>query len=257
VKNGFWTSDFILEDGVVLVKKTGHRFVFDRNLWRDIFTWSGFYARVELWRLQRWISGRRGAAIAFLPDSPRPWYLVWAVAACAGARVVRDAREADIIVHFDDSTISPEPPLPDFGNHPPRLVNFNCRDISKSNVARAFERVSGYGLAIDPATHTGPMVEKSEINAAHDGRVVQGPVSPQPGRAYQRLIDNEIGGGLVEDLRTVTAGGEPVLVFRKRRPVARRFANHNASCEWAAPADVFSTAEIDLIRRFTRELRLD
>jgi hypothetical protein len=257
VKQGLWTSDFILEDGVVLVKKTGHRFVFDLKLWHDIFTWSAFYVRAELWRVQRRLSGHRRPTIAFLPDLPRPWYLIWAVAACAGARVVADAREADIVMHFDDSTVSPETPLPDFGARRPRLVNFGCRDISKSRVASAFGRVAGYALAVDPTTYNGPIVDKSEINAAHDGRIVEGPFPPQPGRAYQRLIDNAVEGGLVEDLRTVTAGGEAILVFRKRRPIARRFANGNVSCDWVKPAEVFSDAELDLIRRFTRELKLD
>jgi hypothetical protein len=257
VKKGLWTSDFILQDGVVLVKKTGHRFAFDLKLWHDIVTWSAFYVRAELWRLQRRLSGHRRARIAFLPDLPRPWYLIWAVAACAGARVVDDARQADIIVHFDDSTVSAETPLPDFGARPPRLVNFCCRDISKSLVASAFERVAGYALAVDPSAYSGPIVDKSEINAAHDGHIVEGPFPPRPGRAYQRLIDNAVEGGLVEDLRTVTAGGEALLVFRKRRPIARRFANENVSCDWVKAGEVYSEAELDLIRRFTRELKLD
>ena len=257
MKRDLWTSDFILEDGVVLVKKTGHRFAFDLKLWQDILTWSAFYVRAELWRVQRRLSGHRRVRIAFLPDLPRPWYLIWAVAACAGTRVVDDAREADIVMHFDDSTLSAETPLPDFGAHQPRLVNFGCRDISKSGVAGAFERAAGYALAVDPATYTGPIVDKSEINAAHDGHIVEGPFQPQAGRAYQRLVDNTIGGGLVEDLRTTTADGEALIVFRKRRPIARRFANENVSCDCVKPAEVFSSAELDLIRRFTRELKLD
>lgn len=61
----------------------------------------------------------------------------------------------------------------------------------------------------------------------------------------------------MEDLRTCTVAGEPVLVFRKRRPVARRFANENVSVDMVRPEEVFSPAEIDLIRRFTSEIRLD
>jgi hypothetical protein len=256
VKNGLWTSDFILEDGIVLVKKTGHRFVFDMQLWQEIFSWSLYYAGLELHRLRHAFARPRGA-IAFLPDAPRPWYMIWGVAACAGLRIVKDPRQADIVMHFDDSTTCAAIGLPDFGNRPPHLINLDCRDISKSEVARAFDAVAGYSLSVDPAAHEGLVVDKSEINAAHDGRIVQAPFPPQPGRAYQRLIDNEIEGGLVEDLRTVTANGEAVAVFRKRRQVARRFTNYNASCDWASPRDCFSDAEIDLIRRFTRELKLD
>ena len=62
---------------------------------------------------------------------------------------------------------------------------------------------------------------------------------------------------VVEDLRTCTVDGEPVLVFRKRRPLERRFANENVSVDWVRPQEVFTPAEIDLIRRFTSEIRLD
>jgi hypothetical protein len=152
-----------------------------------------------------------------------------------------------------------EPKLPDLSRRQRqvRTVNFNCRDVSKTTISAAFERVAGYALAVDPAKYHGAIVDKSEVNAAHDGRVVQGPVERVTGRSYQKLIDNEIDGGLVEDLRTCTVNGEAVLVFRKRRPLSRRFANENVSVDWVRPQDVFSPAEIDLIRRFCSEIRLD
>jgi hypothetical protein len=258
VANWLWTSDFVVEDNIVLVKKTGHRFALDLKLWHNIFIWFCFYTRTQVWRLQRGLTGHRKPTIAFMPDKPRPWYLIWPVMHCAGAKPIDDASQADIVMQFDDSTLC-EPKLPDLSKRVRRVrtVNFNCRDISKSNVASAFERVAGYSLAVDPTTYRGPIVDKSEVNAAHDGRIVQGPIERQSGRAYQRLIDNEIAGGLVEDLRTCTVAGEPVLVFRKRRPLERRFLNENVSVDWVRPSEVFSPAEIDLIRRFVSEIRLD
>lgn len=258
VANWLWTSDFVVEDNIVLVKKTGHRFALDLKLWHSIFIWFCFYTRTQVWRLQRSLTGHRKPTIAFLPDKPRPWYLIWPVMHCAGAKPIDDASQADIVMQFDDSTLC-DPKIPDLSRRVRRVrtVNFNCRDISKTNVAVAFERVAGYSLAVDPTSYSGPIVDKSEINAAHDGRIVQGPIEPQSGRAYQRLVDNEIAGGLVEDLRTCTVDGEPVLVFRKRRPLERRFANENVSVDWVRPQEVFTPAEIDLIRRFTSEIRLD
>ncbi|MEL6259180.1 MAG: hypothetical protein AAFQ67_09000, partial [Pseudomonadota bacterium] len=69
--------------------------------------------------------------------------------------------------------------------------------------------------------------------------------------------DNEIEGGLVEDLRTCIVGGKPVLVFRKRRPLDRRFQNHNVDVELEQPTSVYSDDELDLISRFAQELGLD
>jgi hypothetical protein len=258
LKNWLWTSDFVVEDDIVHIKKTGHRIVLDLKLWHDIFTWFCFYFFAQGWRLKRRLTGHKRPSIAFLPDKPRPWYLIWPVMHCAGARLVDDPMQADIVMQFDDSTTC-DPDLPDFSRRSRRVrtVNFNCRDISKSTVARAFETVAGYGLCVDPSTFRGPMVDKSEVNAAHDGRIIEGPTQPAPGRCYQRLIDNEVDGGLVEDLRTCTVNGEPVIVFRKRRPTSRRFANENVSVDFVRPEEAFSPGEIDLIRRFTRELKLD
>ena len=84
----------------------------------------------------------------------------------------KDPSRADVVMHFEDATFSPnDPPL----RLKPgaKLINYGARDVSKSNVARACAAAFGHPLAVDPRLHVGPAVEKSEINAAHDGRIVQ------------------------------------------------------------------------------------
>ena len=53
-------------------------------------------------------------------------------------------------------------------------------DISKTRVDEAFSKVFGYSPMVDPRTHAGPLVRKSERNGAHDGEIIIGPVEPQP-----------------------------------------------------------------------------
>ena len=84
-------------------------------------------------------------------------------------------------------------------------------DISKSTLDRHHQAVFGYGLNVDPTIHEGPMLEKSEGNAVHDGREIQGPLLPaqlRVGKVYQRIIDNRTENGLFEDLRVVVIQGE-------------------------------------------------
>ncbi len=250
-----WFADFKYDEGAFLVKKTGARIPFNWALFQDIFTWFTFYFFAQTWRLSRRLLGYKRPTIAFVPDKPRPWYFIWPVMHVAGAKIISDTQEADIVFQFDDTTIteSLSPKVKDDAV----TVNFGCTDISKTLIAKVFAEAAGYDLAVDPRTYGGPIVEKSELNAAHDGRIILGPMDPIEGKTYQKLIDNEIPGGLVEDLRTCIVGGEPTVVFRKRRRLERRFLNENQEVLFDTPANVYSAEELDIIRRFAKGIQLD
>jgi hypothetical protein len=248
-----WISDFDWKWGRVRVKKTGAVVPFSKAIRSEVLAWFDFYFAVR--RAPR----EPGApfTIAFAPERPRPWYLIWPVLRLAGARFVDDAGRADVVMQFEDAT-RPHPVAPPPQAHG-RLLNFGCTDVSKSRVADAFEQAFGYSLAVDPAAHVGDAVEKSEENGAHDGRIVVCPTPAKAGRVYQRVVDNRIPGRpeLVEDIRTPTVGGRPPVVFLKRRRISDRFANANVEVVAARPEDVYSQAELDSIAEFTRLLGLD
>jgi len=250
-----WLADFKYEDGAWLVKKTGHRVPATRELANNVFTWLTFYTLAQSWRTWRRVSGHKRPTIAFFPEKPRPWYFIWPVMHASGAKLIADTSQADIVFQFDDSTESHHAAP----NIKPgaKLVNFGCRDISKSKVAEAFEKAAGYSLAVDPRTYTGRMVEKSEKNACHDGRVIEGPMEPEADKTYQVLVDNEIEGGLIEDLRACICGGKPAIVFRKRRSISRRFLNENVEVLLDSPENCYTADEIDVITRFAAEIGLE
>jgi hypothetical protein len=247
-----WLKDFEFGLTGLTVRKTGARVPYSPSVLSQVAAWFSFFFAAQTIE-----PATPFFTIAFTPERARPWYLIWAVARAAGAKLSKDASQADVVMHFEDATYSPnDPPL----RLKPgaRLINYGCRDVSKTNVARACAAAFGAPLAIDPRTHVGPAVEKSEINAAHDGRIIQCPTTPTPGRAYQRLVDNRgLDPNLVEDLRTCTIGGKPVCVFIKRRPVTKRFLNTNTEVELRAPEQVFSPDEFSQISAFTREIGLD
>ena len=250
-----WLADFKYEDGAWLVKKTGHRVPARFSLFNEIFTWLTFYTLAQSWRTWRRLTGHKRPTIAFYPDKPRPWYFIWPVMHASGAKLISDVSKADIVFQFDDTTMTDNGvPKTKPGA---RLVNFGCNDISKSVVAAAFERAAGYNLAVDPRTYTGPMVEKSEKNACHDGRIIEGPMEPLEDKTYQVLVDNEVEGGLIEDLRACICGGKPAIVFRKRRAVGRRFLNENVDVVLDTPANVYTKDELDVITRFAAEIGLE
>ena len=106
--------------------------------------------------------------------------------------------------------------------------------------------------------HCLDMLEKSEGNAVHDGREIQGPLSPdqlQPSKVYQRIIDNRTDEGLFEDLRVVVIHGEVPVVYRKRKSGEVRYTNETAEVDLAgSPKTVLSEGEIDQITSLSAKM---
>lgn len=249
MKQASWLSTFSIEDGVVHYHQTGARIRVDFALLRDVLAWLGYYVPIRLRAAVRQLV-RPGPRLWFAPKPPPPWYLVWNASAWIGARTALSPQTADACFYFEDATwvAGMEDGAP--------CINGGCLDVSKSHVARVFARVFGYDLALDPERAQGPAVEKGELNGAHDGAVVMCPSPKKSGRVYQRLVETGEA-GFVEDLRTPCVGGEPVVVFIKRRPRDQRFANANTEVLLAEPQQVFSAGELERIRAFLREMRLD
>lgn len=204
---------------------------------------------------------RRGAVREawFYPESPHPYSVVYRVCHRMGIRVRRGlpASRADQVGFLwqDDTWSRPAPAQ--------GLINGACCDISKRRVEAVHQAVFGYGLAVDPRQHVGPMVCKADRNGAHDGQVVQGPLAtPRADCVYQRLVDNRAAPdldaeGMVCDLRVTIFGGQPRFVYLKLRPESSRFANLNARVQLAALADVFSPQACRQLADFCRAFGLD
>lgn len=138
-------------------------------------------------------------------------------------------------------------------------LNAGADDESKRKVERVFAATFGYELAVDPTTHLGPCVAKSDrLNGAHDGRIVQGPIlAPDLALSYQRLIDNRADATTVLDLRVPIVGGAIPFVYRKYRPLTDRFSNANAVVRLARPDEVFSPAECLSLGTFAQAMGLE
>lgn len=139
-----------------------------------------------------------------------------------------------------------------------KIINSRCLDISKRKVQAIFESVFGYSLAVDPITHIGKMVCKSDKNATHDGYILDGPIAaPEAGKVYERVIDNRINDDFILDLRVPIIGNEIPFIYRKERWINRRFENENARVSMAAVADHFSEQDVISIKRFADDMGSD
>lgn len=200
------------------------------------------------------------------PEMPKRPNLAWKVARLCGLRLAgRPTPAANLGFVFGDRTHIDQPRPGDLPPGVP-IINERCLDISKHRVEAAHHRVFGYGMAVDPRSHSGAMVIKNDANAAHDGRVVDGPVDTvDPKNVYQIVIDNavrEIDGRRVHtptvlDMRVTVVGNELSGAYRKYRLASERFLNTNESAFWHHPSDLFSDEEQRKLLAFAADIGLD
>ena len=246
-----WLSDFAWRDGRLLIRKTEVRLDLDGPVVAEILAWIPYLVMTGAAAAGARATARARLRLWFAPEKPRPWYMIRGAALWGGIAVARSQDEADAAFYFDDTTKGRAEP-------PPRLptINYACTDVSKRHVARVFEEVFCYPLALDPTATDGPIVEKSDKNGVHDGRIVRAPVIPREGSVYQRLVDTEVG-GFNHDLRTVCVGGAPVFVVHKRKAAGESFAIHTRRATIEDPETIFSADELAMIARFNARMGLD
>ncbi len=206
-----------------------------------------------------WRIVRARPRVLFYPELPRPQTVVYRVCAALGYSITNDPRKpADLVLKWEPATRSAAfAPLDDLARNQ-RVVNRLCNDISKERVNDAFAEAFGYPLAVDPLTHDGPCVEKSDDNALHDGRIVSCPIPERRiGYVYQRLVDNRTGDSHVVDLRLPVIGSTLPFVYLRSRPVDRRFRSGNESVEMAHVYGIFDREEVLAILRFCQLLQLE
>jgi hypothetical protein len=140
-----------------------------------------------------------------------------------------------------------------------RFVNFRCLDISKRRIAQINERVFGYALDVDPTTHSGPAVCKSDANATRDGVLIDCPIPADridPTKVYNLVIANlDAGEGV--DFRVPWIGGFTGHFFEVRRPLEARFGTAVASARIRRIEDEFSPEEMSRLAQVCGEVGAD
>jgi len=253
-------KDMHIADGAVHIHQTGAKIKIDRHFWADTAAIIKLNSYIVTMRIGRFLRGKRPVGtIAFYPQPSGPWYNAWLTARFAGLKFIQDPQEADRVFIFDDSTTS------DIGadlseDIRTKAINHRITDISKEHVADVFEQVFGYSLRIDPLTHTGPAVQKSDANGTHDGVVINCPIAPADLRedcAYQKLVDSVNNGTQSEDLRLAIVGDQISVVFHKFKDLGKRFGTDYAQVDVVEAKDVFSETERELILTFCQKMGLD
>ena len=140
-----------------------------------------------------------------------------------------------------------------------RVLNLTSRDISKLYVDRLHQEIFGYATQIDPTTFHGLCVKKSDINALHDGQILQCPLAQEDvekGFIYQILIDNVNADGFFQDMRVAIVGKEMPVAYLKFRDKDKQFGRKSRA-RLVQVEDIMSAGEIVLVRRYMERAGLD
>lgn len=190
-------------------------------------------------------------SIYFFPEKPKIFDVIYKVSIWNGYKISESAENADVKVHWEDCT------YPKTITHR-RFINSQCKTISKVDVEKSFEKIFGYKLFVNPRTFKGKCVKKNNLNAKHDGVVIEFPVAkPEQGFVYQYLINNTVDNRKVEDIRVPFIKGEIPFVYLKYRSIATRFSNDNCYAKLRKVSIVLSAEEISNIIEVCNDMNLE
>lgn len=196
-------------------------------------------------------------SIVVFPDYPSKKTTLFKIARRLRFRITnKRLKRPRLVIWFHDTTNASSALLE---QHYPqyRVLNAGCTDISKTTVDRIHREIFGYNTFIDPKTHQGNAVEKSDINALHDGSIVRCPLKdPKDKAVYQLVIDNSVGAEFL-DYRVPVIGHSIPLVYAKYKRESVRFTNDVHRSEFLEVDTIFSADEQNHLLKFTQAMGAD
>jgi hypothetical protein len=199
--------------------------------------------------------------ILFYPQMPDFFHVMYMMCHQLGYTMTNDpTAHFDAAVAFVDSVGDATVHVPDKTltelAQTYHVINMNCTDVSKTHVEEVFQQVFGYSTMLDPRTHRGQCVQKSNANAAHDGQVVSCPCEPKKGYVYQKLINNQQSGNKVMDIRIPYILGIIPFSSHRYRSLFDRFDNTEQTVMTNLEDDL-NGEELEKINLFCKKIGLE
>lgn len=208
--------------------------------------------------------------VLFYPDRPQSLFVIYKIFLALGFHLTTDPSEhCDIAINWRNTIGTGNPFFPSEAvleelahNRPDlKILNMKCNDVSKNRVSEVFEEIFGYSLSVDPGTYCGKCVMKSNWNGLHLGEVIECPTKVRrDGFVYEKLINNEVQNGLVEDIRVPIFRNTIPFVYLKYRPVQERLVDRSHTLSktlMAKVSDLLTEEEVENINQFCEKIGLD
>lgn len=211
----------------------------------------------------RWIRRARHirkVRILFYPDLPHPKSAIYKICYMNGYEPTDDPSQPfRLAIHWKAETCRKHDAVLKALAERMRVINYECTDITKNRVDAVFRDVFGYSLMIDPFTHRGPCLVKSDLNALHDAKIIVAPVREvREDCVYQKLINNAAGEKTVQDFRVPVFRNRIPFVYLKYRPSGEKDRFRKILKAAMVPVgEVFSGEELSKIVTFTGRFGLE
>jgi hypothetical protein len=203
-------------------------------------------------------NGGKLPVIVTYPDYPSKKTTIHKIARWLNYRLTNKAlTNPKVVVFFEDRTNKIATTDGYLKAHP-KTLNLRCTDISKINVDKIHLLVFGYNTLVNPATHVGLAVEKSDENARHDGRIITCPSAvDDSGKVYQIVIDNKVDEHTVFDYRVPVICQNIPLVYKKFKTIEKRFTNDVYRSELCELDEHFNIEEQSQLLEFAQLMNVD
>jgi hypothetical protein len=204
------------------------------------------------------LNGKEAKTILFYPEYPHKRTIIYKILKHLKYNITNNPKhKSDIVFYWLDATFrKDEHVLSQFNSS--KVMNINCTDISKEKISVVFLEIFGYGLNVNAESYYGDCVKKNNLNAMHDGVIIQCPVeNPEEGFVYQKVLNNTYDENLVMDLRTPVLKGEIPFIYLKFKKIRDRFTNDVYKSEIVSVDEFLTKDEIKNISEFCLRLGLD
>lgn len=200
---------------------------------------------------------RRSFRLLFYPQRPSKHSTIYKIVKMLNYEIVNNPdKPYDLAIAWEDTTFRTSSlfEVVDDG----KIINGHCGDISKRKTDIEFRNIFNYSTFIDPLTFTGICVKKSNLNATHDGKLIQCPIeSPEDGFVYQKAVNNKNDLYGVYDIRTFIINGTIPFVLIKQKKESKRFRDYYTFSIVCETHTVFTQEEKDNIIQFCRNIGMD
>lgn len=200
-----------------------------------------------------------GKRLLFYPHRPGKRFIMYKICLMLGYRKSKDPKgRFDLAMKWSNDTIAPVDENLEKLAGSQKIINIECNDDSKPLVHRSFSAVFGYGFDLDPTAFRGTAVKKSVFNGLHDGVLIDCPIpAREKGFVYEKLINNETGDGLIEDIRIPIFRDRMPFAYLKYRPREKRFEKTNTKVILTEVETVLTPDEIQKVGMFCRKAGLE